>query len=437
MKRPMRILMACTPIPGHVAPLLSAARGLVERGHEVVFNTGSLFRESVERQGARFVALHPEVDHDYRRIDERFPERAQLPEGRAQMLFGLKHLFADAMPRQAEGLQEILRTERIDALVIETTFYGALPLLLGPREHRVPVMALSISVLGWCSVDTVFMGLALPPSSAPRSRARQAAINRFMQQQAFGEVQQRFDEVLTRMDCPPLPDFFLDAGTVLPDLCLQLTSQRFEYPCSDLPRTVRFVGPLLPPAPAFTPPPAWWSDLDSGKPVVVVTQGTLATDVAQLVLPTLEALAEEDVIVVAATAGTDPQALARAMPANARGGGFLPFHHLLPKAHVLVTNGGFGAVNHALSLGVPLVVAGDSEEKPEIGMRVAWAEAGIHLATGCPSPELLRSAVNAVLNDPLYRRGARALQEDFARHDAMGAIEQALVELVGGGRSTA
>lgn len=424
----MRILMACTPIPGHVAPLLSVARGLVERGHEVIFNTGSLFRESVERQGARFVALHPEVDHDYRRIDERFPERAQLPEGRAQMLFGLKHLFADAMPRQAGGLRAILRAERIDALLVETTFYGALPLLLGPREHRVPVVALSISVLALCSVDTAFMGLALPPSSAPRSRARHAAINRFMQQQVFGEVQQRFDEALARMGCPPLPRFFLDAGTVLPDLCLQLTSERFEYPCSDRPGTVRFVGPLLPPAPVFTPP-AWWGDLDVGKPVVVVTQGTLATDVTQLVLPTLEALAGEDVIVVAATADADPAALARAMPANARGGGFLPFHHLLPKADVLVTNGGFGAVNHALSLGVPLVVAGDSEEKPEIGMRVAWAEAGIHLATGHPSPELLRSAVNDVLRNPLYRCGAQALQVDFARHDAMGGIEQALLEL--------
>jgi hypothetical protein len=52
---------------------------------------------------------------------------------------------------------------------------------------------------------------------------------------------------------------------------------------------------------------------------------------------------------------------------------------------VMVTNGGYGGVQMALSYGVPLVVAGASEDKPEVGARVAWSGAGLNLKTGKPS----------------------------------------------------
>ena len=34
---------------------------------------------------------------------------------------------------------------------------------------------------------------------------------------------------------------------------------------------------------------------------------------------------------------------------------YLPFDWLLPKVDVLVTNGGYGSVNQAMSFGIPLV----------------------------------------------------------------------------------
>jgi UDP:flavonoid glycosyltransferase YjiC (YdhE family) len=101
---------------------------------------------------------------------------------------------------------------------------------------------------------------------------------------------------------------------------------------------------------------------------------------------------------------------------------FLPFDRLLPKVDLMVTNGGYGAVNHALSLGVPLVVAGDSEEKPEIAARVAWAGAGINLETARPSPEQIRDAVQTTLGDSRYRHAAKALQENFAGYNALDEI---------------
>src|SRR5258708_29047263 len=99
----------------------------------------------------------------------------------------------------------------------------------------------------------------------------------------------------------------------------------------------------------------------------------------------------------------------------------------------MVTNGGYGAVTHALSLGVPLVVAGDSEEKPEIAARVAWAGAGINLGTGRPSASQIREAVRAVLTRPQYRQRAQALRTAFARHNARDEIAELVEGLAASG----
>ena len=56
------ILIASVPVYGHVTPLLTAARGLVERGYTVRFLTGRNFEASVTATGATFVPLPIEAD---------------------------------------------------------------------------------------------------------------------------------------------------------------------------------------------------------------------------------------------------------------------------------------------------------------------------------------------------------------------------------------
>jgi MGT family glycosyltransferase len=428
-----RFLIAATAVPGHVLPLLAVSRHLRSRGHEVMVHTGSLFRERAEATGAGFVPFRTEIDLDYRRIDEYFPERAKIPPGPGRMFFGLKHLFADAIPHQHAGIRAILHDFPADAIIVDTMFCGTFPLLLGPREARPPVVSLGITALALSSVDTAPFGLVMPPSSTPEGRKRNEALNRQVQQTVFGAVQQYFNGILAKGGSSPLPAFLFDSMITLPDLYLQLTAEAFEYPRSDLPRNVRFVGPLLPPPGTDFTPPVWWDDLDRQRPVILVTQGTLANDdLGQLVGPTLSALAEDEVTVVATTGGPPIEAIPVALPANARAVTFLPFDRLLPKVDVLVTNGGYGAVNHALAMGVPLVVAGDSEEKPEIAARVAWTGAGINLGTGRPAAKQIRDAVHAILAQPQYRQRAQALRSDFARHNALEEIA-AVVEALAAG----
>jgi hypothetical protein len=55
----MNIVIATTPAPGHVHPMLGIARILVAEGHEVVAFTGSAFRHAFTVLGAYL------IDHGY------------------------------------------------------------------------------------------------------------------------------------------------------------------------------------------------------------------------------------------------------------------------------------------------------------------------------------------------------------------------------------
>jgi UDP:flavonoid glycosyltransferase YjiC (YdhE family) len=199
-------------------------------------------------------------------------------------------------------------------------------------------------------------------------------------------------------------------------LYLAGTVPSFEYPRCDLPPQVHFVGPLLAPRSSDFVPPNWWSELEGTQPVVLVTQGTVATALEDLVIPALQALADEEVLVIGTTGGVKTEALSVPIPANARVETFIPFSYLLPYVDVMVTNGGFNGVQMALANGVPLLVAGRTEDKPEICARVAWSRVGIDLKTKSPRPDQIRQAVNKLLVDQRYKTRVKAFQTEMSQY---------------------
>jgi UDP:flavonoid glycosyltransferase YjiC (YdhE family) len=176
------------------------------------------------------------------------------------------------------------------------------------------------------------------------------------------------------------------------------------------------------------PLPEWWPEVEAAERVVVVTQGTIANlDFTELIEPALEALADLDVLVVA-THGRDAE-LAD-VPANARVAEFIPFAELLPHASVLVSNGGYGGVQQALRSGVPMVLAGQSEDKVEVTARTAWAGAAVDLATQRPAAADIREAVQRVLGTPAFRERAEYLGTQYSKHDALAEIHASIGELI-------
>ena len=77
-----------------------------------------------------------------------------------------------------------------------------------------------------------------------------------------------------------------------------------------------------------------------------MTQGTAQTDPEQLLIPpSLRALAEEEVLVVATTGGKPVESVRlHPRPTNVRLERFIPYYHLLPHIDAMVTNAGYGRV---------------------------------------------------------------------------------------------
>jgi MGT family glycosyltransferase len=425
-----RYVLCTTPALGHTTPLLALARRLVAEGHDVVFFTTEHYREKVEATGTSFVPFAEEYDaHDLMFVN---PEReSSSKRGVRGVKDDLRRIFIGPIPGQCRDLRAILADKPADAVVVDSMFLGALPLALGPRQARPVLACVGVMPYAASSRDTAPFGVGFQPGRGVLARGRNRFMNWATRHGALADIQRFARHRLAEAGVTGgFEGYFVDLPPKVVDAYLQATVAGFEYPRSDLAPSVRFVGPILaPPTPTFDEP-SWWGELSEDRPVVHVTQGTLDNaDLGRLLLLTIRALARDDVLVVATTGGPDPEPLRRGLPANARLERFIPHDRMLPHVDVMVTNGGYGGVQQALANGVPLVVAGNSEDKPEVAARVQWSGAGINLRTGSPSPAMVARGVRRVLGRPSYRARAQALQEEIAASDPLGDISTALAQL--------
>jgi UDP:flavonoid glycosyltransferase YjiC (YdhE family) len=427
----MKIILAPTPISGHVNPLLAAARILLAAGHEVVVTTGSVFRPKVEATGARFHALAAGADLDVSDMDAAFPERKTYPPGPAQLRFGFENLFVNTIPAQFATLETILQTFPADLILTDTLFAGVLPFLLGARAQRPAIAAMGITCPPLKRDDGAPMWRGLPQATSEDDLVRYREIAAQVDSVFTAPINALANDVLARLGAAPLPMPFTEALLMLTDLYLQPSVPSLEFPHRHMPEHLRFIG-ALPNLPGGPMPAQIAAAIAQGKRLVLVTQGTVANhDLGQLLTPTLQALAERDDMLVLVTTGGRPlDQIPGGVPANAYAVTFLPYDIVMPHIDVLVTNGGYGTLMHALSLGIPAIAAGITEDKPEVASRLTLSGAGIDLHTDRPSADAVREAVNALLERDDYRQNAARLAKEFAAYDAQNMLCALLQTLV-------
>lgn len=413
------VLIATVPIHGHVTPLLPVARHLVARGDRVRFLTGSRFSGAVAATGAHHVPLPADAEFDDQMdLAETYPERVGLSGAKA-IAFDIEHVFIRPGRAQHDAVMSLHAQEPADVLLVDPAFVGAGFVAGHPRESRPPVLVCGVVPLTIASRDTAPYGMGLTPLGGPVGRARNALLGTFAARTVFPAPQRLADDIHRTVLGRPLRYPILDWPRHAEALA-QFTVPEFEYPRSDAPKTLHFVGPIAATG-SQAPLPPWWHEVDGSRPVVHVTQGTIANrDHRQVIGPALEGLADEDVLVVVSTGGRPLDTL-QPLPPNARAAEYLPYDDLLPRTDVYLTNGGYGGVQYALRHGVPVVTSGGKEDKPEVGARVAWSGTGLRLKSETPSAAAVRSAVRRVLDDPGYRARAQAVAASMAR---AGGVQQ-------------
>ncbi|MDH5640703.1 MAG: glycosyltransferase [Nitrospira sp.] len=409
----------CPNAPGHLNPMIALADALRTGGHRVTFFLLGDPPSSVTTAGFQIVLLGGSI----------FPSdqyRAGLQQlGSLQGRAALKHTFAMGA-RAADAILEIgptaARAASITALLVDqASFPGGTV----ADECGIPFATV-------CNALLLHSEPAVPPFFThwqPQDNWMSRTHNRI----AWAGLNRLYAPILTRIQNRrrqlglPIPARIADVWSNK----LQISQQpeAFEFPRRDLPKHIRFVGPLRLPG-GYPPVPFPWDRLD-GRPVIYASLGTLQNRVEGSFRTIAEACDGLDAQLVISTGhGVAPEALGE-LPGRPIIVPYAPQLDLLRRSAVAVTHAGLNTVLDALSTGIPMVAIPITNEQPGIAARVAWAGAGEAITHKSLTPQALRSAVVRVLSDPSYRAAAERIRDSIKTGGGAPSAAELIEESLG------
>ncbi|KAI1080707.1 glycosyltransferase family 1 protein [Whalleya microplaca] len=451
------ILIVSHTLSGHIVPMLRIASSLHSRGWHTFFLGPSAHRARIAASGATFLPLLPAADLDDRAYYAAEPEPGYAARHWGErVLVDLRLQCLEPLPAQWASFVDALETlhaldpsgSRGVVVLAEAFFHGVLPLFLGaPLPPGIPPprasLCVSVTVPAVRSADLPPAGYPLPFDPSPAGRALNAKLWASWGRRSAGlagllDAQVREAGAVRGVGLP----FLSGVNYLVHPVILQLGVPGLEYPRSDWPPGFRFAGLVQGVGMVKEPAFAWWSELVANsalaredprrKGVVVVAQGTVETNPRDLIIPTIQAFADREDVLVVGILGWKDARLSDfiAIPGNARVADYLSYDAVLEHADVWVHNAGFGAVNHGIANGVPMVVAGEGMDKTENSRRVAWSGIGVDLGCATPSPEQVREGVERVLQDPSFTKRVKELKAESEAIDCFGMVHEELLRLL-------
>jgi zeaxanthin glucosyltransferase len=371
-----RFLFVTLPLAGHVNPPAAVARVLAEHGHQVSW-CGS--RARLSRLLGQDAVIHPTGMQLFR----------GQPDTGMTAVKSLWQGFVVPFTRfTMPAVEQAVRDWRPDVVVADQ---HALAGPLVARRHGLP----------WATLCTASLELTAPFRGLPK---------------VDGWIGEQIAAVTAAAG---LADGWPGDLRFSPHLVIVFATAELLGGRS-FPPHFALVGPALAARP--DPPPFPWERLAPGRRRVLVTVGTMSSNVEEdfygRVMRALAPLGDriQPVLVVPPDVlpGLSDQVIAQAR---------IPMLDLLPHLDAVVCHGGMNTVCEALSNAVPLVVAPLTRDQPANAANVVRAGAGIRLNFHRASPEQLRAAVLEVLGDPGYRAAAGRIRESFTA--AGGALTAA------------
>jgi UDP:flavonoid glycosyltransferase YjiC (YdhE family) len=423
-----KILLANFPADGHFNPLTSLAVHLKKLGHDVRWYSGKKYQQKLEKLDIPFYPLKRAIDFSEGEPDQIFPERKLYKSQAAKLKFDIKHAFVLRGPEYYEDIKEINASFPFDIMISDNCFTG---ISFVKQLLEKPVMAIGVVALPESSKDLPPSGLGLTPSSTFFGKRKQDILRLLSDKFIFGESKKLVDKIYKSYGMKTIKGNIFDVVCREADLLLQSGTPGFEYFRSDLGKNIRFIGPILPYSEKKNQHYQLPSQYKQFNKKILVTQGTVETDVEKIIVPTLQAFKNTDVLVVVTTGGSKTQELRNRFPySNILIEDFIPFNDIMPECDAYITNGGYGGVMLGIQNKLPMVVAGVHEGKNEINARIGYFNLGINLRTETPTASQIKTNVQTILENKAYKNNVVKLANEFEHYNPVLLCEKYVNELL-------
>ena len=389
---PLKVLVSAFGATGHVFPALALSRRLRARGHDVWLETMERWREVVEDQGLRFIRAPEQIALPH--PPPGTPTEPTLAEASMNLVPALREIEPDVVVNDFFTVPAALAAE-VEGIRRATVI---------PHPYPVYEPGLPYTYVGLVAPRTRLGALAW--RAARPWFARHARRDR-----------EELNEVRAELGLAPLDR---DYGGISDQLAMVATFPQLEYP-RRWPAHVHVTGPML-----FELPHPDVEVPDGDRPLVLIAGSTAMDQELRLVSSALDALAPEPVRVLAVL-NQRGRTWPEPVPANATVVDWAAYSQVMPRAAVVVSNGGHGTVARSLAEGVALVVRPAGGDMGENAARVAWSGAGVMVPRPLLGARPLRLAVRRVLSDPGFRDRAAAIAR-WAQRTAGAARGAELVE---------
>ena len=361
------------PAHGHTNPTLPVMKALVQRGHEVLYYNAESFREKLRPTGV-----------DFRPLPEPMPTEREVSEAMRELI-DASVLLAGISPRLTRYMIDELGREKPDVVIYDSVAMWG---YIAARTHGIPQICSITTFVLEGSVGSVGLGnmarfvWSALPHAAALMQWKQGMAREFGKENAGGI-------------------------TEYAAMNLVYTSKAFHPKNSFVDERFQFVGPSID---ATTRDGSFpFEQLQDGTKVYI-SLGTITNLDVDFYQAVFSAFGEYPAQFILSVGKNMELASLGAVPRNFIVQQYVPQLDILQRVDAFITHGGMNSIHEGLYYGVPEIVVPQQFEQLLNGKRVAQTQTGLLLGETRPYGRVtvaeLRTALEAVLNTPIYRENA-------------------------------
>jgi rhamnosyltransferase subunit B len=415
-----RIVLTTFGSFGDIHPYMALALELKSRGHMALIATSEIYREKIETAGIEFHAVRPDISGPDDPETEQLLRKIMDPQHGAEFLF--KELIVPHLRDSYNDLSEAVRGA--DLLVTHVITFAA-PMVA--QKTGIPWVSTVLAPVSlWSAHDPL-----VPPNMiwlAPFLRAAGVTVNR-----GFLGLVRRWTnswmEPVYRLRKElglPRGEHPLFEGQHSPARVLALFSEVIGEKQPDWPPQTVVTGFAFYDKKNETPvAPELLKFLDEGSAPIVFTLGSsavfIADDFFHESIAAARQLGRRAVLLIGDARNMPKEPLPEGIVAF----DYAPYGELLPRASVIVHQGGVGTTAQALRAGRPMLVVPYNHDQPDNAARIARLGVGRTVSRKNYRGARAVQELKELLDNPVYaERAATIAARVRSEHGARAAVDE-------------